>query len=719
MAVIDPSSSSVVRIDDVLARVRAYNPDADLELLKRAYVFTAMEHQGQVRRSGEPYLTHPLAVAGILADMRMDVVCIATGLLHDVVEDTGASTRTIREYFGDEIADLVEGVTKLAKIRFSSRAERQAESFRKMLLAMVDDIRVILVKLADRLHNMRTLEHMPPASRRRIARETLEIYAPLAHRLGMGRFKEELEDLGFRFYDPERFRSLKEKLEKKRKVTDDFIEQVAAEIRDSLRQAEIPCEVTGRIKALYSIHKKLLAQQIDIEEVYDYIAFRVITDRDRDCYAVLGILHGTWQPVPGRIKDFIAMPKPNGYRALHTSVISRDGHPFEVQIRTREMHMVAEEGIAAHWQYKDGRPGSMEEIEQFSWLRQLIESQREMTDPGDFLQVVKLNMFPDDVYCFTPRGDVKALPKGATPIDFAYAVHTEVGHRCVGAKVNGKMVPLRTELRNGDIIEILTRIDQQPSKDWLKLARTSRAKSKIRHWLNVNQRKKSVEVGKAQLDKELKRQKMSLKRLEEEGILGRILGELNFRNLEEFHAAIGFGKTTPQALIQKVMPEEDSARERLTEKVIRTFRPSSRKVTVRGQDDILTTLARCCNPIRGEEILGYITRGRGVSVHRVDCPNVQNLLYDPGRKINVSWAEDPGGVFDVRVHVVTEDRPGLLAAISQVFAEVDTNIKNADAKTVGAKGDLHLVVEVKDVHHLQTILDLLKGVPGVIQVDKV
>src|SRR5918994_1868547 len=496
----------MIRFKNLLDKVRRYNPDADLELLRRAYVFSALEHKGQSGQSGEPYLVHPLEVSDILADMKLDAVCIAAGLLHDVVEDTLTTPDKIREKFGEDVAHVVEGVTKISAIPFSSSEERQAENFRKMLLAMVDDIRVILVKLADRLHNMRTLQHMDEDKRVRIAQETLDIYAPIANRLGMSRIKNELEELAFRYLEPAAYQSLKTRVEAKRRPTQGMIEQLAADIRGKLNEAQVPViSIDGRVKRLYSIWLKLKAQKIDLEQVYDFVALRIVTPSVKDCYAALGIIHQTWSPVPGRIKDFIAMPRPNGYQSLHTSVISDHGFPFEVQIRTEEMHRRAEEGIAAHWKYKEGRIGDHRDERHFQWLRQLLEVQSEVRDPQEFLQNLKIDLYPEEVYIFTPKGEVKSLPRDATPVDFAYAIHTDVGNQCVGARINGKMVPLRSRLQNGDIVEIVTQSGHKPSRDWLGFVAPSRARSKIKHVLQGEERTRSIELGRRLFDKEARR----------------------------------------------------------------------------------------------------------------------------------------------------------------------------------------------------------------------
>src|SRR3989441_2255457 len=597
----------MIRFEDIQERVETYMKGADLDLLRRAYVFSAKEHKGQTRSSGEPYLTHPLSVAFILADLKLDLTCIVAGLLHDVLEDTLTTREVVEEHFGKDIAHVVEGLTKISRITFNSKEQQQAESFRKMMLAMVDDIRVVLVKLADRLLNMRTLEHLAPRQQERIARETLDIYAPIANRLGMAKIKNELEDLALKFLDPGGYQGLMQAMEEKRKITDEFIKEIQGTLRAELEKAGIACDFYGRRKHLYSIYRKIKRQRIEVGEVYDYIAFRILTDSVKDCYGALGIIHGLWRPVPGRIKDFIAMPKPNMYQSLHTSVISDKGVPFEVQIRTHEMHRVAEEGIAAHWKYKEGK-GARDGDANVQWLRQIMEWQQELKDPREFLNMVKVDLYPEEVYCFTPQGQVKSFPRGASPIDFAYSVHTEVGHRCVGARINGKLQPLRTELKNGDIVEILTSPNHHPSQDWLTTAKTPRARAKIRQWLNVDRRNRSVDLGKTVSDREFKKYRFNLRKHQGDGTrLLAVLHELGCASLDDFYAAVGYGKVAPRALIHKFDPAakpHDSAPGAVAHAVKKALGMAGRKVTVRGLDDGLISLPRRCDPIRGEPIVG-------------------------------------------------------------------------------------------------------------------
>src|SRR5215471_2764976 len=717
----------MIRFEDLLEKVRAYSPAADVELLRRAYVFSAFEHRGQVRHSGEPYLIHPLAVADFLADMKLDVVAIAAGLLHDVVEDTLTTIERIQELFGPEVAHVVEGVTKISAMPLSSASseQRQAENFRKMLLAMVDDIRVILVKLADRLHNMRTLIHLPEERRVKIAQETRDIYAPIANRLGMSKVKNELEELSFRYLEPQAYEALRAEVDRKRRATEGLIGELKKTIAAKLAEAQVPvAEIDGRIKRLWSIHQKLERQKIDLGQVYDFIALRIITDSVKDCYAALGIIHQTWSPVPGRIKDFIAMPRPNGYQSLHTSVISEHGMPFEVQIRTAEMHRMAEEGIAAHWKYKEGRVGDHRDERYFQWMRQLLEYQQEVRDPQEFIQNLKVELYPEEVYAFTPKGLVKAFPRGATPIDFAYSIHTDVGHQCVGARVNGKMVPLRTRLKNGDIVEIVTQAGHKPSRDWLNFAVTSRARNKIKHLIHAEEKARAVELGRKLFEKEARRYDLNPKTIVESDLFAKALSDAGVKTADDLFALIGYGTLSAKQLLGKLVPAE-----RLKEKppdgvvvsvVKRAFGGGEEKIKVRGSDDVLVFRAKCCNPIRGEKIVGYITRGKGVSVHSATCPNVVNLLYDPERKIEVEWdktsSAEPAAPYTVRLTMEVEDRKGVLAAVSAKIADINTNIKDLEARTgdENQHARIDVTVEISDVQHLDRVIKSLKTVNGVL-----
>jgi GTP pyrophosphokinase len=709
----------VRRFEDILDRVQQYNPEADLDRLRRAYIFSAREHRNQVRRSGEPYLVHPIEVAYVLADLELDTDSIVAGLLHDVVEDTLTTMGNVEEYFGPEVAHIVAGVTKISKLEFTTQAQAQAENLRKMILAMVDDIRVILVKLADRLHNMRTLEHLDAGKRQRIAQETQEIYAPIANRLGIGRLRSELEDLAFRHLEPEAFDTLTRELRSRRRVSDRFIEEIRDKLTSVLAEQGIAADITGRSKTLSSIYRKMQAQRVGVDQIYDSVAFRILTDSVRECYGALGTVHSIWRPVPGRIKDYIAMPKPNMYQSLHTSVMTDKGHPFEVQIRTREMHRVAEEGIAAHWRYKEGGRLTGTEVEQVAWLRQLLDWQKDLKDPREFVQMVKVDLFPEEVYTFTPRGKVLSFRRGATPVDFAYAIHTEVGHHLAGAKVNGKIVPLKYELQNGDIVEILTQPSRHPSRDWLALARSSRARSKIRGWLNANERSRSVALGRDLTDKELRKYKLSLKSFAEEDRTAAALSKLGFAELEDAYAAIGYGKLTPHALLAAVVPVEqlEEKPEGVVSRVVRRALGRDSAIQVGGMQDMMITLAKCCNPVRGEEIVGYISRGKGVSIHSSDCTNVERLMYDSERRIEVAWAAPQKGqasLFDVKLLLDVEDQQGLLAKIVSVVADEDTNIRNVDARTFeNTDARITMVVAVADRKHMERVIARIRKIKGV------
>jgi GTP diphosphokinase / guanosine-3',5'-bis(diphosphate) 3'-diphosphatase len=714
----------MIRFEDIQETVQRHHPDADLDILRKAYIFSAVEHKGQVRASGEPYLVHPLEVAAILAEMRMDPVCVAVGLLHDVLEDTLTTPERLLEYFGADVLHIVEGVTKISKIPFATTEERQAETYRKMLLAMVDDIRVILVKLADRLHNMRTLQHLPEDRQQRISRETLDIYAPIAGRLGMAKVKNELEDIAFRYLDPQGYEALAARVAERRQRASAFVEKIRTTVAEKLHAAGVEAEIEGRIKRLHSIQQKLKRQRIDLEQVYDFVALRVLVRSVPDCYAALGVLHNTWRPVPGRIKDFIAMPRPNGYQSLHTSVFSEDGHPFEVQIRTHDMHRIAEEGIAAHWKYKEGRSGVDKDDHAFSWLRQLLEWQQEVKDPHEFLNSLKLDLYPEEVYCFTPKGEVKMLPRGASPIDFAYAIHTEVGHQCVGARVNGKMVPLRYKLKNGDIVEILTSSGHKPSRDWLGFTVTNKAKAKVRHYLNTTEKQQALEIGRKHLERELRRYDLSLKKVvSEPSPLESLAQELGVGSrLDDLFAALGYGKVSVRQVLARLLPPEklQAPPEKprpVVDAVKRFLRRNDERITVKGTDDLLVYRAKCCNPIMGEPIVGYITRGKGVSVHSVKCPNVTNLAYDPDRRIAVEWDAGAEGGYEVRLAVGLQDRPGALAAVTAALAALQTDVRDAQVRTFDDRtASIEITVRINDLKHLDKVLKSVRGVTGVTDV---
>ena len=711
----------MIHFEEILEKVEAYNPGSDQDLLRRAYVFSAREHKGQVRRSGEPYLVHPLNVAAILADLKADDISIVVGLLHDVLEDTLTTREAIAQQFGAEVAELVDGLTKIGKFSYVSREEEQAETFRKMILAMVSDLRIVMVKLADRLHNMRTLGFLPEGKRREIARETLDIYSPIAHRLGMGSVKGELEDLAFLYLEPEEHERVAREVARKMKVSEGMVSEVRRRIEARLSDAGVAAEVSGRMKRYYSIWSKMKRTGVEVAQLYDILAFRVVVGETRDCYETLGMVHQLWRPVPGRIKDYIAMPKPNFYQSLHTTVMGETGQPFEIQIRTREMDLIAERGIAAHWKYKEGRLGPHADDARFQWLRQLVDWQSEVSDPRQFLSSLKVDLYPDEVYTFTPKGEVFAFPRGATPIDFAYRVHTDVGHRCVGARVNGKLVPLRTPLSSGDIVEILTAPNQTPSRDWLSSVATSRARHKIRHFIHEEEKRQAVELGRRLLERELKKYRRTVRKLEAEGSLERELRQWGFSKVDDLFAAIGYGKLAPRAALERFVPAEELARpdaekrESAVSRVVRKILPFGvPDIVVVGHNDLLASLAKCCNPVPGEKIVGYITRGRGVSVHSESCPNVRNLLYDPGRRIDVAWASEKRSAYGIELEVVTDDRPGLLADVTQAIAGEGSNIRRIEARVGETRqGYVSVSLETSDLKQLEKILERIRAVRGV------
>jgi GTP pyrophosphokinase len=710
----------MLHFEDIAGLVQAYRPGEDLTVLRRAYDFCALRHSEQKRLSGEPFISHPLEVVQILAEMKLDLVCLTAGMLHDVVEDTGTTSGAIEVEFGPEVARIVDGVTKIGRIKFMSREEQQAESFRKMVLAMVDDIRVVLVKLADRLHNMRTLEYVPAEKQERIARETLDIYAPIAHRLGMGKMRGELEDLAFKFLEPETYLEVKRSVESRRKVSEDFLAEVRDQVNAKMREHSIPARIEGRIKRLYSIWQKLLKQHVPLEQVYDLLAVRIITDSVKNCYAALGVIHNTWRPVPGRIKDFIAIPRPNLYQSLHTSVIGPHGQPFEVQIRTEEMHRIAEEGIAAHWKYKDGNPLEPKDEERFAWLRHLVEWQQEMGDPGEFLSTLKIDLYPDEVYAFTPKGKVIVLPRDATPIDFAYAIHSEVGHHCVGAKVNGRLVPLKNKLRNGDIVEIVTQAHHTPSRDWLGVVKTSRARNKIKHWVNVAQRGQAVEIGKRLLEKEARKYDVTLKKIGEEDYL-RVARDNGCTQVDDLYAGIGYGKFSARQALARLVPSaqlEAAHPSRLTTVKRALGISGDTAIQVHGHGDLMVYRAKCCNPIRGEEITGYITRGKGIAVHAKSCPNVQNLLYDADRRIEVKWVGPKYSLYPVKLTLYTRDRQGLLADVTGAIADVHSNIQDIEVRTGDSQAHIDVTLDIVDLEHLEKIVASLRKIEGVYQVER-
>src|SRR5712692_3272462 len=712
------------RLDELLAKLRKNRPAEDPWMVRRAYEIASERHRDQLRSSGEPYMTHLLEVAHILADMRLDATTLTAAILHDAIEDTEYPLSRIEERFGAEVARLVEGVTKIGRLNMMAPEARQAENVRKMLLAMVNDVRVVLVKLADRLHNMRTLEYLEPAKQQRISRETLDIYAPIAHRLGMGIVRGELEDLAFRYLEPESFFALQKEVTDKAPIHQKFLEEVQATIRSKLVENEIPAELEARVKGLYSLHRKIVRQERALDQVYDLLAVRVITDTERSCYAALGVVHHIWRPVPGRFKDYIAMARPNLYQSLHTSVLHA-GQPFEVQIRTQEMQSIAEEGVAAHWKYKDGKP-AQEDDQRIAWMRQLIEWSQELEEPGEFLSTLKVDLAPVEVYAFTPKGRVLELPRGATPVDFAYHVHTEVGHQCVGAKVNGQMVSLRHEIVSGDVVEILTQKGHTPSRDWLSFAKSSHAKSKIRHWINEQEREEAKEMGKKLLETEARHFGRSLKKIPEADLL-QFASDHGLSKIEELYASVGFGKFSARQILARVLgenakeeePETADSTPTIVKTVKRILGFGEAPLIVKGYDDLLVYRAKCCNPIPGDEIVGYITRGRGVAVHTRACPNVQNLLYQTERRIAVEWGGASTAIYPVQLSIRARDRAGLLAEITAVISSAGSNIHTLESRPDRANARIDASLEIADKRQLETILVNIRKIFGVYGVERV
>jgi len=730
-----PPRLLTAKFEQLLAKVAENRPHDDLEIIRKAYEFSLQHHAGQMRASGEPYLIHPLEVAIVLADLKLDSTAIAAGLLHDAIEDTPVTNEDIQREFGDQVAHIVEGVTKIDKIDFASREERQAENVRKMVLAMVDDIRVVLIKLADRLHNMRTLKHLPEERRQSIARETLEIYAPIAHRLGMGKVRGELEDYSFRYVDPIGYDQVRAAVESRRKAGEKFMAEMVKVLQQKLKENGVEARVDSRIKRLYSIHQKLIRQRVTVDQVYDLLAVRIITKSVKDCYTVLGAIHQMWRPVPGRIKDFIAMPRPNLYQSLHTTVITENGHQFEVQIRTEEMHKMAEEGIAAHWKYKDGSPVSAKDEQRLAWLRQVVEWQQDVKDPSEFLSTLKVDLYPEEVYTFTPKGKVVILPRDASAVDFAYAIHTEVGHTCVGAKVNGRIVPLRYKLRNGDVVEIMTQPGHNPSRDWLGFAKSSRARNKIKHWLNVHQRERAIEIGRKLMEKQARKYRLAFKDFDDKE-LDKIAQEYGVGAGQDLLAGIGYGKFSARQILAKLSPgiSDDTAQPEETSKQTSTLGSVIRRVfgqsaetsaiKVKGYNDLLVYRARCCNPIRGEAIVGYVTRGKGVAVHAVSCPNVMNLLYEADRRIAVEWSrpavigKQDKATYPVKLTVFCDDRAGMLKQLTAVVSDDNTNIRNIEARTADSQATIDMVIDIEDLKHLERIMLGLRKIPGIRDVQR-
>ncbi|MBU2499666.1 MAG: bifunctional (p)ppGpp synthetase/guanosine-3',5'-bis(diphosphate) 3'-pyrophosphohydrolase [Proteobacteria bacterium] len=713
----------MVRLNDITSQILSYHPKADISLVEKAYVYSAKVHQGQVRLSGEPYLSHPLDVAYILTQMKMDVISVAAGLLHDTIEDTGVELSEIERLFGKETANIVDGVTKISRMQFSTREEQQAENMRKMILAMATDIRVIIVKLADRLHNMRTLGFQTPEKQELIARETLDIYAPLAGRMGIYWLKSSLEDLGLYYLEPEIYGKIKTELTERRGERDKFIQEVIGLLSGKLNEAGIQATIKGRNKHLFSIYTKMKEQNLSPNQVYDILAFRVIVNSLKECYEVLGIIHAAWKPVPGRFKDYISLPKANMYQSLHTTVIGPLGQRMEVQIRTWEMNRVAEEGIAAHWKYKEGSAANKTDEKHFSWLRQLLEWQKSLEDPREFLETVRMDLFPNEVYVFTPRGEVKELPKGATPIDFAYSIHSEIGDKCIGAKVNGRMVPLRYTLRNGDTVEIITSGRHHPSKDWLDFVKTPRARTKIRQWIMRQERDQSINLGKEILEKSLEQSRINLPNIIKSDQIMAVAKDLSFHTTEDLLANLGFGRISVKQVIGRLKPKlgiEEEAQTSLVSKMVSRIKrkKSTHGITVKGVEEMLVRFANCCHPLPGEQVAGFITRGRGVTIHKYNCRHIQDAERD--RVVEVSWEPSDHDAYLAKLKVVVNNKKGILADISTIISQKDANILQAEVQTTMDKKGISLfTIEVENFKQLQEIMGAIKKVKDVLLVERI
>lgn len=707
-------------IESLITEVEQYHPQADTALIRRAYEVAAEAHKEQKRKSGIPYITHPLEVAHILTGLHMDTTTLASALLHDTIEDTSVTEEQVAAEFGREIADLVVGVTKLSKLEFYSKEERQAESFRKMVVAMAKDLRVILVKLADRLHNLRTLDAMVAHKQRAIAQETMDIYAPLAHRMGVTWMKAELEDLSFCYLHPRAYQEIASQLAGKEEFHQKYLARIQELIAKELGQMQIPCRITGRPKHYYSIYQKMQRQKIDFEEVHDLLAIRIITDTMRSCYAILGIIHSLWKPIPGRFKDYIALPKPNGYQSLHTTVAGPDGERFELQIRTEAMHRIAEEGIAAHWHYKEHGSTQTSDMH-FAWLRRLMEWQQDVKDPIEFLETVKVDMFPEEVYVFTPMGDVRSFPRGATPVDFAYAVHTDIGNQCTGARINGRMVPLRYQLRNGDTVEILTSPNHVPSRDWLRWVVTPRARNKIKSWLKAEDKERSLALGRDLCEREAQKYVSQPHAYCKPDMLLEVAPGFGYQTAEELLAAVGYGRVSALQVVHRLLPPEvvEARKQAGKSPTIPYKAPQEQSVKVYGLDDILVTFARCCNPLPGESVVGYVTRGRGVAVHTSDCPSVAKLDYDAERRVPVTWDIRQNLTHSARILVETHDQQGVLANVSAAISACHVNISRSTTTTTpDKKAHLEFTIEIRDIEQLNDIMTRLSSLRGVVSVER-
>ena len=712
----------MIRIQEILDKVAANNQNADLELIQKAYVFAATAHAGQTRLSGEPYLSHPLAVADTLAEMGFDEPTVAAGLLHDTVEDTKATIEEIDENFGEEVADIVDGVTKISMIPFENKEEAQAENIRKMILAMSHDMRVLMVKLADRQHNMSTLDFQKAHKQKRIAQETMDIYAPLANRLGLYMLKRNLEDLSFKYLRPDVFNQIDHWLDKHQVVEKHIIDKVVGLIRDLLASNHIQGQVYGRIKHKYSIYKKMQSQSLTLDEMHDIMAFRVLVKDIKDCYAVLGLVHSQWRPVHGRFKDYISMPKANGYQSLHTTVIGPEGERSEIQIRTEDMHRQAEHGVAAHWLYKEKGRVNSKDLEQFSWLREIFERQGDETDSREFMHALKMDLFKDEVYVYTPAGDVKELPEGATPLDFAFLIHTKVGQHCAGAKVNGRLMPLSTELKNGDIVEIVTDPARNPNRDWLKLVKTAKARSRIQRYLRTEERAHAVALGRDMLEKEGRKVSLNVGKALKEGHLALVAQEMNFESVDDLIAAVGYAHLTPRKILNRLYavlhPNEAAPAAPAAPSVKESKEEAVRKtegVGISGVDGVLMRFAKCCNPVPGDPIIGYISRGMGVSVHRADCPNVANM--EPERLISVHWDGAEEKPYEAGIFIIAKNVQGVLAEVAQVLAKNNVNITGLNMDNmVDGRAKLRFTVEVRDATQLYQLIEAIRALPSILEV---
>ncbi len=706
-------------LQQLLDRILSYYPAANVDMIAKAYHYSERAHQGQSRESGAPYFEHPYAVALILTELELDVETIVAGLLHDVLEDTPVTREELEENFGSTVLMLVDGVTKLEKLPFRDRFEHQAENMRKMIFAMAEDVRVILIKLADRLHNMRTLRHVSPARQVLISQETLDIFAPLAHRLGIWKIKFEMEDLAFRHINPDEYYRLVTEIDRKRQEREGDLREVMDIIMERLADVEMSCDIQGRPKHLYSIYQKMQKQHKDLDEIYDLMAIRVIVDTVRDCYAVLGIIHALWKPIPGRFKDYIAVPKSNLYQSLHTTVVGPHGEPYEIQIRTWEMHNVAERGVAAHWRYKEGYNRKSGDDAKVGWLREAVEWLQEMKDPQEFMETLKIDLFADEVFVFTPKGDVKSLPNGATPVDFAFDVHTDVGLRCFGAKVNGRIVPLNYKLKNGDFVEILTSKTANPTRDWLNYVKTSKARSKIRSWLKEEQKEENLHRGRELLERELKKTAFDLKMVMNETNLQQTARKYGVSSPDELLSSVGSGRITASQVVQKLTGQDPPERKKLPEVSQKRRRETTRGVEVQGVDNLLVRFSKCCNPVPGDEIIGYITRGRGISVHRADCPNVANLAMDAGRQIEVLWNATETDSYQVEIEIEGFDCPNFLSNIMNTLSERKTSVEAVTARTIKhGSVNVQLVLDIHNVAHLNDVMRALRQVNGVLGVHR-